>query len=105
MMQGNERLKVGALRALGTEPFWAARIEGRCITYSHPENQQGTRIWTRFTPETDGGNWSRALDGQRFKLRTRAEPGCSDGMSDRTYPMAVELVVHGEQRKGCAEPL
>jgi uncharacterized membrane protein len=105
LMQDGERLRVAPLRAVGTEPFWAARIEGRCVTYSHPEDQQGTRVWTRFAPGADGGVWSGALRGRSFELRTRASPGCSDGMSDKSYPIAVELLVGGERRRGCAEPL
>ena len=49
LMQDGEHLSVKSLRAVGTEPFWGARIEGRCVTYSHPENQQGTRVWTQYT--------------------------------------------------------
>ena len=104
-MQGSERLQLAPLRAIGTEPFWGARIEGRCVTYSHPENQAGTRVWTRYTHAPNGGTWSGALGGHRFELRTRAAPGCSDGMSDRRYPIAVDLQVGGERRQGCAEPL
>jgi len=106
-MQGGERLRLAPLRAIGTEPFWGARIEGRCVTYSHPEDQAGTRIWTRYTPAPNGsgGTWSGALGGQRFELTTRAAPGCSDGMSDTRYPIAVELLVGGERRRGCAVPL
>ena len=105
LMQGDERLDVRPLRAIGTEPFWGAQIEGRCVTYSHPDDQKGTRIWTRYAPAPGGGTWSGALGGARFELRTRAEPGCSDGMSDRRYPIAVDLLVNGERRRGCAEPL
>ena len=105
MLQEDKRLDVKPLRAVGTEPFWGARIEGRCVTYSHPEDQQGTRIWTRYTPAPGGGIWSGTLDHRKFELKTRAAPGCSDGMSDRKYPVAVELLVGGEERKGCAEPL
>ena len=105
LVQGSETLRVPPLRAVGTEPFWGARIEGRCVTYSHPEDQQGTRVWTRYTAAPGGGRWVGALRGRRFELRTRAAPRCSDGMSDKRYPMAVELVVDGEQRRGCAEPV
>lgn len=105
MMQGNERLAVRPVRAIGTEPFWNARIEGRCVTYSHPEDQSGTRVWTRYTPGAGGGGtWSGALGGRRFELRIRPQAGCSDGMSDRRYPFAADLAVGGEQRSGCAEP-
>ena len=105
MTQDGERLRVAPIRAVGSEPFWGARIEGRCVTYSHPEDQKGTRVWTRFAPGPGGGTWSGALGGRRFELRTRAQPGCSDGMSDRKYPIAVDLLVGGERRSGCAEPL
>lgn len=103
-MQGSERLTVAPLRAIGTEPFWGARIEGRCVTYSHPDNQQGTRVWTRYAPRPGGGGtWTGTLEGRPFALRTRPQAGCSDGMSDRRYPVAVELTVGGEERRGCAE--
>ena len=104
LVQDGERLDVAPLRALGTEPFWAARIEGRCVTYSHPDDQDGTRVWTRYAALPGGGaRWSGALGGRRFELTARPQPGCSDGMSDRRYPMAVELIVHGERRRGCAD--
>lgn len=93
------------LRAIGTEPFWGARIEGRCVTYSHPDDQSGTRVWTKFSAHDQGGTWSGALLGKPFVLRTRRQQDCSDGMSDRLYPLAVTLTVNGEERQGCAEPL
>ena len=106
LMQGSERLTIEPFRALGTEPFWSARVEGRCVTYSTPEDQQGTRIWTRYSPGANGGgSWVGQLRGKPFELKVRAEPGCSDGMSDKRYPMAAELAVESEQRRGCAEPL
>jgi uncharacterized membrane protein len=105
LIQDGERLSVAPLRGIGTEPFWGVETEGRCVTYSHPEDQQGTRVWTRYAADGEGGGlWTGALGGRPFVLRTRAQPGCSDGMSDRRYPLAVELTVGGEQRSGCAEP-
>lgn len=103
--QGTERLQVAPIRAVGTEPFWGARVEGRCVTYSTPENQQGTRVWARYSAGAAGrAAWVGQLDGKNFEMRVRPEPGCSDGMSDERYPLAVELLVNGEQRKGCAKP-
>lgn len=106
LMQGDERLRNPPLRAIGTEPFWGARIEGRCVTYSHPEDQDGTRVWTKYTAGANGGGaWTGALGGRRFELSVRPQAGCSDGMSDRRYPYAADLIVSGERRKGCAERL
>ncbi len=106
LMQGADRLQVAPLRAVGTEPFWGARVEGRCVTYSNPDNQQGVRVWTRYTEAGEGrGTWVGQLGGKKFEMRVQPEPNCSDGMSDKSYPMAAELWVNGESYKGCAEPL
>lgn len=103
--QDGRTIPPNMLRAIGTEPFWGARIEGRCIVYSHPDDQAGTRVWTRFEGSRDAGTWTGFYGGARFVLRTRPQAGCSDGMSDRRYPLAVSLLVSGEERSGCAERL
>ena len=105
--QHSTELAATPVRALGTEPFWTALIDGRCITISTPEDQKGTRIWTRFTASSDRGIWSGVLDGRPFELRTQPAPlpGCSDGMSDRRYALTVTLQVRGEIRRGCAQVL
>jgi uncharacterized membrane protein len=104
LMQGEEQLANPPLRAIGTEPFWGARIEGRCVTYSHPDDPDGTRVWTLYSAGAlGGGRWSGALGGRPFELEIRHAPGCSDGMSDRRYEFAATLDVQGERRGGCAE--
>jgi uncharacterized membrane protein len=80
-------------------------VRGRCVTYSHPEDQAGTRVWTKFSGNAASGSWTGDYNGQAFSLRTRPQVDCSDGMSDRRYPIAVLLTVMGEERQGCAEPL
>ena len=105
LMQDDEKLPVRALKALGTEPFWAAEVEGRCVTYKTPEDQQGTRIWTHVDSGPQGPVWNGALRGRQFQLYVKPSTGCSDGMSDKTYPMEAVLRVDGEVRNGCAEPL
>lgn len=104
LMHDGRAIPANSLRAAGTEPFWGAVVEGRCVTYSHPEDQSGTRVWTQFSGSAANGAWSGSLNGQPFVMRTRPQAGCSDGMSDNRYPIAVSLTVGGEQRSGCAEP-
>lgn len=89
------------IRLTGTEPFWGATIEGGTLTYTTPENMDGTRgAVTRFAGR-GGLSFSGELDGQPLDLAiTPAE--CSDGMSDRTYPYAATLQIGTEQRQGCA---
>ena len=105
LTQDGKPVAANRIRAIGTEPFWGARIEGRCVTYSHPEDQTGTRVWTKFSGTTTSGSWTGSLGGKPFVLRTRPQAGCSDGMSDNRYPIAVALTVGGEERTGCAKPL
>lgn len=105
LVQDGHTIDANRLKAVGTEPFWGARIEGRCVTYLTPEDQGGTRVWARFSGTRDAGVWVGALDGKPFDLRTSPSPSCSDGMSDKRYPIAVVLNVGGERRTGCAEPL
>ena len=95
------------LKAIGTEPFWAAEVQGRCVTYKTPEDQQGTRVWTHVDSGPAGPAWNGALRGRQFQLYVKPAPppGCSDGMSDKVYSMDAELRVDGETRRGCAEQL
>ncbi len=104
LTQDGHAIPANNLRAVGTEPFWGAQVEGRCVTYSHPQDQAGTRVWTTFSGSAANGTWSGSLNGQPFVMRTRSQAGCSDGMSDNRYPIAVSLTAGGEQRSGCAEP-
>jgi uncharacterized membrane protein len=95
------------LKALGTEPFWTADVDGRCVTYKTPEDQQGTRIWAHVDTASQRDAWKGALNGQEFQLivKPAGPQGCSDGMSDKTYPLDAVLRVEGETRNGCAERL
>ena len=85
----------------GTEPFWGGEAVGKSLTYTTPENQQGSIIAVERFAGRNGLSLSGEFDGQPFVMAVT--PGdCSDGMSDRTYPYTVTLQVHGEQRNGCA---
>jgi uncharacterized membrane protein len=46
-------------------------------------------------------SWSGTFKQQPFTLAV-TEGKCSDGMSDRTYPLTATLMVEGQQRDGCA---
>jgi uncharacterized membrane protein len=85
----------------GTEPFWGGRLAGCTFTYTTPENIDGVAIpVTRFAGR-GGLSFSGQLDGQAVDLAI-TPGGCSDGMSDRTYPYNATLQLGREQRHGCA---
>lgn len=105
-MQGKKTV-TDRLKAIGTEPFWAAEVDGRCVTYKTPEDQQGTRIWAHFDMGPQAKVWKGALNGREFQLivKSAGPQGCSDGMSDKAYPLDAVLHVEGETRNGCADRL
>ena len=105
LVQDGQLLRQAAMRAIGTEPFWGARIQGRCVTYSTPEDQAGTRIWTKVETGPMGPVFVGSFQAKPFVLRVQPAVGCSDGMSDRRYDWEASLTVAGEERKGCAETI
>ena len=103
LVQEGNLLRMAPMRAIGTEPFWNARTDGRCVTYSTPEDQAGTRLWTKVGTGPMGPIWMGSFQGKPFVLRVQPAVRCSDGMSDKVYDSEAMLTVGGEERKGCAE--
>lgn len=89
------------IRFTGTEPFWGGEsVHGR-LTYSTPEQPEGTAIAVERFAGRGGLSLNGELGGAPFVMAVT--PGtCSDGMSDRTYPFTVTLKVEGGERQGCA---
>lgn len=90
------------VRILGTEPFWTIDLTGTELVYSGPDRPeqrapqpaptlQGTVA--TYEAETSTG-------GQISIMLTATE--CSDGMSDRTYPLTALVEVGDEKLSGCA---
>lgn len=90
------------VRALGTEPFWGVELTGTELVYAgadRPEQRapqpkpviQGTTA--TFETETSAGNPISVM---------LAATECSDGMSDRTYPLSAIVRIGEETLTGCA---
>lgn len=88
------------VHATGTEPFWSVTVTPATLTYKTPENPQGTEVPARRNPGNNGLGVSAVLDGRQLDMAIALAP-CSDGMSDRTYPFTVTLVIGDEMRTGC----
>ena len=87
--------------ALGTEPFWAAKVAGDRLTYLTPEDQAGQAIAVVRRTGADFVELGGTLAGQRLTLRLTAGP-CSDGMSDVVYPFSVRRRLGADEQRGCA---
>ena len=88
------------LRFTGTEPFWAGQVSGAKLTYSTPEDQDGTEIAVERFAGRGGLSFGGTLEGGKFEMVVTPLE-CSDGMSDRTYPFTVTLEIGEETRNGC----
>ena len=91
----------GDLDAHGTEPFWAVKIRESQIEFSTPE---ANIAFPNKGGVVDGGKavWESADGPRPIKVTLSEQAGCSDGMSDLTYPLAAEVVLGGTTYKGCA---
>ena len=88
------------LRFLGNEPFWGGQVTGRSLTYTTPENQGGEVLQVERFAGRGGISFSGELGGEEFTM-TVTPLSCSDGMSDRTYPFTVTLMIGEDTRNGC----
>lgn len=89
------------VRAVGTEPFWGVEIGPNELVYSGVDRPE-TRM-ANPGPRMDGGAVVIAADAAREAFTvTLRDAECSDGMSDRAYPLEAEVQYRGETLKGCA---
>ncbi len=90
------------VRLLGTEPFWGIDLTGTEIVYAGADR-----------PEQRGPQPKPTVQGTVATLETTTTAGtdiaitltateCSDGMSDRTYPLTALVQVGEETLMGCA---
>jgi uncharacterized membrane protein len=90
------------ITALGTEPFWNLRISGTGFTLTRPDHPDLSFTAPGATIRPGQATWTATgADGGVLEVKLFVSP-CSDGMSDRGYPMAAEVVLGGETLRGCA---
>lgn len=87
-------------RAIGTEPFWDLEI-GQNLTFTDRGNNVSV---VQRTPQPINGTAGPIYRTQRLEVNI-THTACSDGMSDRTYPDTVQVLVDGRQYRGCGAPI
>lgn len=90
------------VRLLGTEPFWGVDITPAEIKYSGVDRPEQTAPNPGPTiTGTVAAYETQTVQGNRLEI-TLIATECSDGMSDRTYPLTARVVIGQETLQGCA---
>jgi uncharacterized membrane protein len=90
------------VRVLGNEPFWAVEMTGADLVYSGPDRPEQRAPQPAPALQGTVATWEATTSiGTSLKI-TLTATDCSDGMSDRTYPLSAIVKVGDETLTGCA---
>ena len=90
------------LRVLGTEPFWAVEITPTGLTYSGVDRPEQKAANPGPALQGTVAVWTTATEAKTPLVVTLMATDCSDGMSDRTYPLTAKVEIGTESLTGCA---
>lgn len=90
------------LRAIGTEPFWAVELTGSEMVYSGVDRPEQRAPQGQPTMQGTMAIWEGTTGAGNALKVTLTATDCSDGMSDRTYPLTAMVEIGGENLMGCA---
>ncbi|WP_292054057.1 MULTISPECIES: COG3650 family protein [unclassified Brevundimonas] len=93
------------IRVVGNEPFWSVDLAPAGITYSRIEEAPLTGVAVKPAVTGNMAVWETTLADKRALTVTLTGTDCSDGMSDRVYPLAAMVKVGEETLQGCAASL
>jgi uncharacterized membrane protein len=86
-----------SITLVGTEPFWNILLGDGRLVFSSPDSHLGRTVSAPFILNKDGAEWhDDNLDIYLTPVR------CSDGMSDRGYPLKAVVHIGETVLKGCA---
>lgn len=90
------------VRALGTEPFWSVDVGPGGLAYEGVDRPR--EVAPRGEVQLMGtmAVFTGATDKGRTITVTLIDTDCSDGMSDRLYPLTARVEIGGETLQGCA---
>ena len=89
------------LRALGTEPFWSVELNGSEMVYTSPDTAALRAPQPAPVMQGTIAIYENQVQDQEFKVTLTATE-CSDGMSDRTYPLTAIVKIGDRTLTGCA---
>ena len=91
------------MTARGNEPFWSLSLDGTHLKLTRPDHPDLIAETPGAAIQPGRATWiAKAADGQQLTV-TLYVSECSDGMSERRYPMTAEVVLLNEALHGCAD--
>lgn len=90
------------VRAIGTEPFWGVEISPETLAYTAIDHPGVTATNPGPTIQGTTAVYAAAgADGTALVV-TLIATECSDGMSDRIYPLTARVELGSQTLNGCA---
>ena len=88
--------------ALGTEPFWDVEFTGSEVRFRGMDTSEPPA--PQPAPELSGATavYRTRLPDGRPLITTLSVEDCSDGMSDRIYPLTAVVMLGDGRLEGCA---
>lgn len=90
------------LRAIGTEPFWNVELTADRLAYASPEGEEATASRPDMVLQGTVASFEGVTDKGTTLSLTLTATECSDGMSDRTYPLTAIVKLGDKTLTGCA---
>ena len=90
------------LRVLGTEPFWVVEIAPTGLTYSGVDRPEQKAANPGPALQGTVAVWTAETATKTPLVVTLSATDCSDGMSDRTYPLTARVEIGDDTLTGCA---
>jgi uncharacterized membrane protein len=91
------------VRALGTEPFWSVEITPDTIVYTRMDQPTQRAPNRGATVQGTMATYATSTDLNQALNVVLIATECSDGMSDRTYPLTARVEIADDTLSGCAD--
>ena len=92
------------VRALGTEPFWGVEITPDALIYTRLDQPTQRAPNRGATVQGTVATFASSTDLNQALNVVLIATECSDGMSDRTYPLTAKVEIGDDTLTGCAAP-
>lgn len=90
------------LRAVGTEPFWSVEITQDGLIYNRMDQPTQRAPNRGATIQGTVATYATSTDLKQALNVVLIATECSDGMSDRTYPLTARVEIGDDALTGCA---